>query len=196
MQMRGLAAMSSTRSMPEIDQLTLARAARRGDRAALAAVVERFGPAVHGLVARMLVGQPQRIDDTAQDAMVKVLDALPRFDPGGPARLSTWILTIATRTCIDRLRRPPRGEPLSPELPGSDSPEHAANQRERFERVTRAMAALPAEQRAVLILRAYHDMDTAEIAAALEIEVGTVKSRLSRARAALRRATGDEGRGR
>jgi RNA polymerase sigma-70 factor (ECF subfamily) len=80
---------------------------------------------------------------------------------------------------------------LSPTLRARDCPEHAADQRERFERVTRAMAALPAEQRAVLVMRAFHDLDTAEIAGVLGVEPGTVKSRLSRARAALRRAIAD-----
>ncbi len=58
--------------------------------------------------------------------------------------------------------------------------------RERSHRIEVAMAALPAEMRAVLVLRAFHDLDYPEIAAALDLEVGTVKSRLSRARAALR----------
>ena len=56
------------------------------------------------------------------------------------------------------------------------------------------MAALPEDMRAVLVLRAYHDLDYPEIAAALEVEVGTVKSRLSRARAALRAGAGPPGR--
>ena len=74
---------------------------------------------------------------------------------------------------------PPRSDPGA-------SPEQLVLERERGHRIEAAMAALPAEMRAVLVLRAYHDLDYPEIAAALDLEVGTVKSRLSRARTALR----------
>jgi len=177
----------------QLDQLTLERACKRGDAKALEAVIQRHGPQVHRLVARMLVGRPDLVDDLVQDVLVKVIGALPRFDPGGPAKLSTWILTIATRTCIDQLRRPWRDRPLEFELPARDDPVRDAEQRAMYRRVTRAMAALPSGQRAVLVLRAYHDLDTAEIAQVLGIEPGTVKSRLSRARASLRAATQQEG---
>ena len=175
--------------MEQLDQLTLERACKRGDRRALEAVLERHGPQVHRLVARMLAGRPDQVEDVVQDVLVKVIGALPRFDPHGPAKLSTWILTIATRTCIDLLRRSWREEPLEFELPAREDLERAAQQRALSQRVTRAMASLPPGQRAVLVLRAYHDLDMAEIAAVLGIEPGTVKSRLSRARAKLRDVT-------
>ncbi|MCB9732017.1 MAG: hypothetical protein H6745_05225 [Deltaproteobacteria bacterium] len=61
---------------------------------------------VHRAVARVLVGSdPASWEDVAQDAMLRVLRALPRFTPGGPATLRTWILTIAVRVAIDALRR-------------------------------------------------------------------------------------------
>lgn len=180
--------------MNELDQITLTRA-RRGDPAALTALVECYGARVHALVARMMVGRPgDQADDLCQDALVKVIGALPRFDPGGPARLSSWILTIAARTCIDQLRRKRELTSLTEEAleSGSESPEGAAQRQELARRVERAMAALPDDQRAVLILRAYHDFDYDEIAAALSIAPGTVKSRLNRARRALRAAVGEE----
>jgi RNA polymerase sigma-70 factor (ECF subfamily) len=173
----------------ELDQLTLARACKKRDAAALEALVNRYGPQVHALVARMLVRSARHeVDDVTQDVLVKVITALPRFDVRGPAKLSTWILTIATRTCIDRLRRPRRVEPLDFDTAAPEDLQRSTEQRELYEQVTRAMAELVPEQRAVLVLRAYHDLDTAEIAEALRIEPGTVKSRLSRARAALRSA--------
>ncbi len=179
--------------MNELDQISLARA-RRGDPVALTALVACYGARVHALVARMMVGQPgDQIDDLCQDALVKVIGALPRFDPGGPARLSSWILTIAARTCIDELRRRRELVPLPEEAldSGSESPEGAAQRHELTQRVERAMAALTADQRVVLVLRAYHDFDYDEIAAALKIAPGTVKSRLNRARQALRAAVGE-----
>jgi len=177
----------------ELDELTLERA-RRGDRAAQASLIECYGGRVYALCGRMLVGRRSgEVDDVAQDALVKVLRGLPRFDPDGPAKLSTWVLTIAARSCIDALRQPAPAAPLDRKPAGDDDPERTTAQRQLCRRVRRAMAALPAEQRAVLVLRAFHDLDPAEVAAALRIAPGTVKSRTSRARAALRRAlAGDD----
>lgn len=171
----------------ESDDITLARA-RRGDRRAQAALLRVHQAAVHRLIARMMVAHPELVEDLAQDSLVKVAEALPRFDPAGPAKLSTWILTIATRVAIDALRKHARIRPLPQEAEPVAGPEELVRVRELERQVKQAMADLPADQRAVLVLRAYHDLDYPEIAAALEVEVGTVKSRLSRARARLRRA--------
>jgi RNA polymerase sigma-70 factor (ECF subfamily) len=170
----------------ELDDLTLARA-RAGDEAALTALVDRYQRRVYALIARMLVGRPQQVEDLAQEVFVKVLIGLPRFDPRGPAKLSSWILTVATRACLDVLKskRPP-AEELPESLPSASDPEGETAQRQLGRRVEAAMARLPEDWRAVIILRAYHDFDYDEIAAALGIEVGTVKSRLGRARIALK----------
>jgi RNA polymerase sigma-70 factor (ECF subfamily) len=176
----------------ELGVATLARA-QQGDSAALTELVKLYGGRVHALVWRVMAGHPRaEVEDLCQEALVKVVHGLPRFDPAGTARLSTWILTVATRACIDRLRREQRRPeaPLPDEpIPAGDeaSPELTASRRELARRAEQTMAALPDGQRAVLVLRAYHDMDYDEIARVLEIEVGTVKSRLGRARLALRR---------
>jgi RNA polymerase sigma-70 factor (ECF subfamily) len=179
----------------EIDEVTLTRA-RRGDSSALSALVRHYERPVYALVARLLVGRrAEALDDVAQEAFIRVCRGLPRFAPEGAARLSTWILTIATRTCLNALRDGRRTEALSPpHAPDTRNadPEQAAAQRERRARVEAAMAALPEDMRAVLVLRAYHDFDYDEIAAALGLEIGTVKSRLGRARGALREALADE----
>jgi RNA polymerase sigma-70 factor (ECF subfamily) len=173
----------------ELDSLTLARA-RRGERPALQALVETYQDRVVALVARILVRHPDAVPDVAQDVFLKTINALPGFEPSGPARLSSWILTIATRTCLDVLRRAPRlPEALSDEWPGADpDPESLTAQRRLAQRIERAMGQLPDHHRAALILRAYHDLDYDEIAATLQVDTGTVKSRLSRARQALREA--------
>jgi RNA polymerase sigma-70 factor, ECF subfamily len=182
--------------MEELDEVTLTRA-RRGDRKARGALVACYQRPVYALAFRMMVQKgAAAADDLAQESMLKVLEALPRFDPKGAAKLSTWILTIATRTCIDALRRSKKvvalhadgaGEDLR-EAPPADDPEEAFRERELRVRVEAAMAALSEEQRAILILRAYHDLDYPEIASALALEIGTVKSRLARARQALKDA--------
>jgi RNA polymerase sigma-70 factor, ECF subfamily len=179
----------------EIDELTLARA-RRGDSPALSALVRHYQRPVYALVARLLVGRrAEALDDVAQEAFIRVCRGLPRFEPEGSARLSTWILTVATRTCLNALRDGRRLQALDsrgPEDARGDDPEQTAGERERRRRVEAAMTALPEEMRAVLVLRAYHDFDYDEIAAALGLELGTVKSRLGRARAALRQVLADE----
>jgi RNA polymerase sigma-70 factor, ECF subfamily len=114
-----------------------------------------------------------------------VLRALPKFDPAGRASLSTWILTIATRTTLNELRRP-ESTRLDREPPTADRADTDVERKQLGAAIANGIAALPDAQRAVLVLREYHDLDYAEIADALELDVGTVKSRLSRARAALR----------
>jgi RNA polymerase sigma-70 factor (ECF subfamily) len=178
----------------EIDELTLARA-RRGESSALSALVRHYQRPVYALVARLLVGRrAEAFDDVAQEAFIRVCRGLPRFIPEGTARLSTWILTVTTRTCLNALRDGRRLEARAPagDDTSRDDPEQTALDRERRRRVEAAMAALPEDMRAVLVLRAYHDFDYDEIAAALGVEIGTVKSRLGRARAALREVLADE----
>ena len=179
----------------EIDELTLARA-RRGDSSALSALVRHYQRPVYALVGRLLAGPGAAArDDVAQEAFIRVVRGLPRFDPAGGAKLSTWILTVTTRTCLNAIRDGRRKaavpDPREPAVAPGD-PEQAAAERQLRLRVEAAMAALPEEMRAVLVLRAYHDFDYDEIAAAVGVELGTVKSRLARARAALRDAMTEE----
>jgi RNA polymerase sigma-70 factor, ECF subfamily len=178
----------------ELDELTLARA-RRGETPALSELIRHYQRPVFALCGRLMCARsPAQVEDVAQEAFIRVIRGIGKFDPGGPARLSTWILTVATRTCLNAMRGRRREEPLDPEGPAGRaeaegaSPEQSALAEERRRRVEAAMGGLPEDMRAVLVLRAYHDLDYPEIAAALELEVGTVKSRLSRARAALREA--------
>ena len=167
-----------------LDDLTLRRA-QAGEPAAWRALVERFQTPVHALIWRLLAGRAQhRAPDLTQETFVRVLRALPKFDPRGPAKLSTWILTIATRLALNELRRP-EPEPLSIE-PIAAQVEPDLDRKRIGEAIATAVAGLPDAQRAVLVLREYHELDYGEIAEALELDIGTVKSRLSRARAALR----------
>ncbi len=181
---RPLPATHVTAPRAELDDLTLRRA-RQGERAALELVIERYRPMVHALVWRMACAQGDaHVADLVQDAMVRVLQGLPRFDPEGSARLSTWILTIATRVVLnDRRRRTPAS---APEPAGYVDPATATADVELAAAIAGAVVELPAAQRIVLLLREYHDLDYAEIARVVEVDLNTVKSRLSRARAAVR----------
>nr|HEX4314882.1 sigma-70 family RNA polymerase sigma factor [Kofleriaceae bacterium] len=182
---------ASGRGHGELDELTLRRA-QRGDEAAWRALVARHQHAVHGLIWRLLAGRARhRTEDLAQETFVRVIRALPRFDPQGPATLTTWILTIATRLALNELRRPEM-RALADE-PAAVEDAHAPVERRRLAaRIGAAMAELPPYQRAAIVLRELHGLDYAEIASALDIDLGTVKSRLARARAALREALAEE----
>ncbi len=171
----------------ELDELTLRRA-QRGEAAACRALVERYERPVFALVGRML-GRRDGVEDLAQETFLRAFRALADFDPRGPARLSTWLLTIATRLCLDALRRRAH-EPLPLEaartLDSGARTDAAAERRALGRAIELAVSRLPPDQRAVVVLREWHELDYDEIARALELDLGTVKSRLSRARAALR----------
>ncbi|HEY4244746.1 MAG TPA: sigma-70 family RNA polymerase sigma factor [Kofleriaceae bacterium] len=173
-----------------LDELTLARA-QRGDERAWRDLIARYQPAVHALVWRLLAGRARhRAEDLVQETFVRVIRALPGWDPRGPASFTTWLLTIATRVTLNDRRRL-ESAPLAEEPEAPDRADATAERRRLGARIAAAVGDLPEAQRAVLVLREYHDLDYAEIAAALDLDEGTVKSRLSRARAALREALGD-----
>ena len=187
--------MTATLTSPrgrDLDEVTLRRA-QRGDAAAFRALVDQHHRAVWDLAVRMLAGSPlgHRAEDLVQETFVRVHRALPGFDPAGPARLGTWILTIASRLVLNELRAAPRAAATVPieqavEIAGADSPARTAEARQRAVAIAKAIAELTEPARVVVVLREYHDLDYDEIARALEIDVGTVKSRLSRARTQLR----------
>lgn len=169
----------------ELDDLTLRRA-QQGERSALELLVERYHSMVHALVWRMACAQGEsHVADLVQDSLVRVLQALPRFDRAGPARLSTWILTITTRVVLNDRRRVPRHD-LKLEPTACIDPATVVAERELGAAIARAILDLPEPQRIAFVLREYHDLDYSEIAEVLEVDVGTIKSRLSRARAAVR----------
>lgn len=181
----------------ELDDVTMRRAAR-GDTAAFRTLVELYRERVWQLAWRMLdpVGLGHRAEDVSQETFVRVYRGLAGFDPAGPARLSTWILTIATRRTLSELGR------TRPGLPGDDAVLAALEartprpdeDRPLGDRLARAIGLLPDGARAVLLLRDLYDLDYAEIATALDLDLGTVKSRLARARAAVRARLGGDDR--
>ena len=187
------------RAMPsgELDDVTLARA-QRGDALAWRALVERHQGAVFALLGRMLGGgRKATIEDLAQETFLAVFRQLPGFQASGPARLSTWILTIASRRAIDELRRRPAAPIAADDIAaspgaGGDRADDALERRRIAAAIDRALADLSPEHRAAFVLRELHGLDYADLARALAIDLGTVKSRLARARAALRAALAEE----
>ena len=177
----------------DLDEVTLARA-RRGDRAAFRALVERYERPVFALLGRMLfrAGREALVEDLAQETFVRVFRGLPQFGADGRSNVAAWILTIAARLAIDELRRQqPHAVPLDAHTLAVAAPtatDEPSERRRVAAAIERAVDELGPEYRAAFLLREVHDMDYQSIAEALRVDVGTVKSRLSRARAALRRA--------
>lgn len=177
----------STPRSRELDDLTVRRAQRQ-DAAACRALVAHYQAPVFALLGRMLgSGRRATVEDLAQDTFLAVFQRLPSFVPVGPARLSTWILTIASRRAIDELRRR-RPTPIAAVELTADPRPDAIDRRALAAAIDRAVDGLAPEFRAAFLLRELHGLDYGEIAAALDIEVGTVRSRLNRARLALRAA--------
>jgi RNA polymerase sigma-70 factor (ECF subfamily) len=137
--------------------------------------------------AQELTGSAADADDLVQSTRERALEKLDRWQPG--TRLDSWLYRIAQNLWIDQVRSVrTRGPAVDVEaleaIAGSDG--RVTNQQQLTMRDTRrAMAELPAEQRAVLMLVAVEEMSYADAAQALDIPIGTVMSRLSRARRAL-----------
>jgi RNA polymerase sigma-70 factor (ECF subfamily) len=178
-------AVAMARPFEQLDELTLRRA-QRGDERAWRDLVACYQSQVHALVWRLLAGRARhRVEDLVQETFVRVLRALPSFEPSGSASLSTWMLTIATRLALNDLRRK-ETEPLVIEPIARERTDAAAERQRLGAAIAAGVAALPDAQRAVFVLREYHELDYLEIAQVLDIDLGTVKSRLARARDALR----------
>jgi RNA polymerase sigma-70 factor (ECF subfamily) len=181
-------------------EASLVRAAQSGDQAAFTEIVRRFQRAVYR-VAYALTRNPSDADDIAQETFVRAYQAIGRFRAGEP--LHPWLSRIAVNLAYSlhrrRRRRPETSiEPLiesGRQWAAADDPVERVEEGERHARLTEAFGQLSVEHQAVLTLRVVDDLSYDEIAHALGVPVGTVMSRLSRARAELRsrlRARGGE----
>lgn len=177
----------------------LLAALRAGDEAAFEELVVTYGGRLLA-VARRLLRCEEEAQDALQDTFLQAFRALPRF--AGQARLSTWLHRIVVNAALMRLRRrrtrPEESiEPLLPTFkedghqtnPAVDWPEpcdRLAERREVRALVRQAIDRLPESYRTVLVLRDIEELDTAEVAALLNVSENAVKIRLHRARQALR----------
>jgi RNA polymerase sigma-70 factor (ECF subfamily) len=153
------------------------------------ALVAELGPLVWSL-CRRLDPDPE---DAAQEVWEKVLLALHRWDPAGEKPIAAWVTTITHRHLVDRHRRRlvrgPTVEPIDVAA-AAPGPERLAASRQAAQRLEAALPLLAAEHRRVIVLHHLHGVGLDEIAAAEEVAIGTIKSRLHRARARLMDALG------
>ena len=181
-------------TVAELDSLTLARAIR-GDAAARTLFVRRYERLVFAVISRVVGAPSEETADLAQESFLRALQGLHRFDATRGVRLSTWLSTVAVRTAIDHVRRQARVVSLDAMRSAGRLPERAMQADEtsldtkrEAERLREALAQLTPEHRAIVVLRFEAELSLEEIARELELKLGTVKSRLSRAREALRSA--------
>ena len=181
----------------EVDETALVAALRRRDPEAFEAVVRKFGGRMLATARRYLHGE-QDSDDAVQDAFLSAFQAIDRFE--GNSQLGTWLHRILINACLMKLRSRARRPEASIEglLPAFDVAGHHAsavrhwrpddelltNENRRL--VRQCIDKLPDGYRNVLLLRDIEELSTEEAAAALETTPGNVKTRLHRARQALR----------
>lgn len=184
---RASSRVDETAAIEEDDDLV--EAARNGDEAAFAALVERYSGRLWTLVAGM-VRDRLAAEDVLQEVFFKVHRKLPTFE--GKSRFYTWLYRVAFNTATDHLkkRRLDRSQSVedlgSFELEGAPAPDEELRDGELRRRLAEAISELPPRYRDILVLREYEECSYEDIAAILGCSKGTVESRLFRARARLR----------
>jgi RNA polymerase sigma-70 factor (ECF subfamily) len=194
--------MQANQAEPAHIALLVARA-KQGDREAFDDLVELYTPQVYSVALR-ITGSREEAEDCVQEAFLRAFSALRGFR--GEAAFSTWLYRVAVNAANDAARRRSR-QPLSasdlsdsgsddapPDLdrvgrhhaPPANQPEEAVLQQQRRRIVLRAIRSLPEKHRSVILLYDLQGLSYEQIARITKTRVGTVKSRLSRARLALK----------
>lgn len=180
-----------------MDENKLVNKAVKGDNSAFEALMEKHMGIIYNIALRMAANQDDA-EDMTQEIMIKIFRSLGSFK--GNSKFSTWIYRVAVNTCLDELKKKKNKKHLSldAEISGDDgenqieikddspSPEKLAEQNELRDMVAAAVKLLSDEHRAVIVLRDIRGMSYNEIAGILGCSDGTVKSRISRARAQLK----------
>ena len=168
-----------------MEQIRALTAAKKGSAAAFEDLVAQHEKKIYNLCFSTM-GNAEDAADMAQETLLKAWRALDRFD--GRSSLGTWLYRIAMNTCLDELRRRRNRQTVSiqalnekgwePEDGAGDMAERSA----QGQQLRQALALLPEDYRAVLVLRDVQGFTYEEIAQILHCPVGTVRSRLNRAR--------------
>ena len=178
--------------MTREQELTIIRRVQHGDVNAFELLVAAYEKNVFN-VALQMVGNREDAQDMAQEAFLKAYNSLSSFR--GDSKFSSWLYRIVSNVCLDFKRRQGRrpsssltveddeGETLELDIADeSQSPEALLERKLTREAVRRGLASLPDEQRQILLLREIQGLSYEEIAEAMDLEPGTVKSRIFRAR--------------
>jgi RNA polymerase sigma-70 factor (ECF subfamily) len=192
-------------------ELQLLEAYRRGgddSHRALTELLAAYQRRVYSVCFRM-VRRPEDAADLTQDVLLKVVEHLSSYD--GRSKLSTWIIRVALNASLSHLRRAktretrsldsgaapsgridldstPNQSPTAAPAGREPSPPDSVEQQQRRSLVVQTLDSLDPDTKAILVLRDMQDMDYQQLAEALDVPLGTIKSRLFRARAAFREA--------
>lgn len=174
------------------DDRKLAERAAAGDAGSFNRLMEKHERRMYAVALRICRNK-EDAEDCLQEAMLRIYRALPNFK--GMSSFSTWVYRITMNTCLDELRRKKvrRADSLdaltdvgfSPADPSDTPEEHAERSAMRTE-IGKAINQLPDDMRAAIVLRDIHGYSYEEIAEILDVNVGTIKSRISRGREKLR----------
>lgn len=170
---------------------------QKGDFESFEELIRDYQKLAFNIAYRML-GNMEDAADAAQDAMIKIYKSIGNFK--GDSSFSTWLYKIVTNTCLDQLRKRKRDKAFSVDRPIetedgdirkeiSDSyniPEDVVERKENIKDLAAAINALPEQHKTAIILRDIQGFSYEQIAEMLNCSQGTVKSRISRARSALR----------
>lgn len=179
----------------EIDQLLVERV-QRGDKEAFGLLVSKYQRKLARLISRM-IRDPAEVEDVMQEAFIKAYRALPAFR--GDSAFYTWLYRIGINTAKNYLVSQGRRAPTTTELDSEeaetlddasllrdiDTPERLMHTKQIGETVNAAMEALPEELRTAIVLREIEGMSYDEIAIVMDCPIGTVRSRIFRAREAI-----------
>ncbi len=191
--------------------LDLIAAIRRGDRSSWTALIQRYQDRLFTVCLRMVHNREMAADLT-QDSFVKLIQGLEKYD--GRSKFSTWAIRVTMNVCLSKLRAEKLRRHASLDAPDSTggqdaTPRTLGDRREQTREpipgsnveyqedrasMLRALQVLEADQRAILVLRDGRGLEYDQIAEVLGVPVGTIKSRLFRARQALRDAVEKVGR--
>lgn len=171
------------------EEKTIVEKAKNGDENAFETLVTQYERLVYAVSLRLL-GNESDAQDAAQETFIKLYRYLPSFR--GESKFSVWLYRLTNNVCIDMLRKKsvptvsldePAGDGGVPDIPdGRFSPETELEKKQLRQAVSRALGSLPEPYRQAIVLRELAGQSYEEIAQSLVIDIGTVKSRIFRAR--------------
>ena len=174
--------------MEDVHERELVERCRSGDEHAFQELVDRYKDLVFALIARTVINR-SLAEDLAQDVFLRIHRGLPYFR--GEARLSTWIYRIVANVCLQEHGRPPAAVSIDDErtrvMATRSGPDRQFGDLELRDRLEKAIAQLPAQQRLLVAAHYLQGVQYEDLAEALRLPLGTVKTQLYRAKQQLRR---------